>query len=310
MRLTVMCFLPPPSSGAVTETFVCESMVGKETAFKPIISTAVRADFITPLLEMSSPTLHFDYTWELDVPLALESKPLTLTNRSELPLTFLLRAQPPFSIDLWEHSLKPGDSTTVNVVFDAGYRSDRKSHKVDSKVVVAYANHPQRDEVALHAEINYPNLDFEFTQVNFGCVLNDTTKTMLVRVTNPSTVDAAFQWYFVEDEGAQTTTTAKKPYIPINQVGKLGPCITPHTPKTPHICHTSPESCRLMLTALWIAIRRCLTSCRSAPACGRARARTWNSCTTATRTASSRARACARWRAPRPPPPYAPPCPG
>jgi hypothetical protein len=68
-------------------------------------------------------------------------------------------------------------------------------------------------------DIHFPNLDFEYSQINFGCILNDTTKTMLVRVTNPSTVESAFSWTFLEDEDPMRTSNAgRKPHIPVNQV--------------------------------------------------------------------------------------------
>lgn len=56
-------------------------------------------------------------------------------------------------------------------------------------------------------------------KVSFGCVLNDTTMTKSVRVTNNSVVNCAFTWSFLEDvdEGRQGAT-ARRPYIPVNQV--------------------------------------------------------------------------------------------
>ena len=45
-------------------------------------------------------------------------------------------------------------------------------------------------------------MNFDFTTIDFGCVLNDTTKTMIMRVTNNSAVDTAFAWAFSEDEAA------------------------------------------------------------------------------------------------------------
>jgi hypothetical protein len=33
--------------------------------------------------------------------------------------------------------------------------------------------------VKLVGDIHFPNLDFEYSQINFGCILNDTTKTMM-----------------------------------------------------------------------------------------------------------------------------------
>lgn len=55
-------------------------------------------------------------------------------------------------------------------------------------------------------------------QVNFGCVLNDTTMTKAVRITNNSVVNCAFSWSFLEDaEEGRQVATSRRPYIPVNQ---------------------------------------------------------------------------------------------
>lgn len=61
-------------------------------------------------------------------------------------------------------------------------------------------------------------------QVSFGCVLNDTTMTKAVRVTNNSVVDCTFSWSFLEDvdEGRQSATV-RRPYIPVNQIFDILP---------------------------------------------------------------------------------------
>ena len=213
--------------GSVQEKLVCESRVGKDKNAKPVFNTLVKADFIEPLLEFTAPTplpLSFNYTWERGVPIAVQATPLTMTNRTLLPLHFALRTQTPFSVDCWEHSLPPGESATVRVEFDPGFKGDRQSQRIETRLSVAYQSHPHRDSIPLLGEINFPNLDFEYNVVNFGCVLNDTTKTLLVRVTNCSKVATDFQWAFLEDEdAARAASTSRKPYIPVNQVFDILP---------------------------------------------------------------------------------------
>lgn len=58
----------------------------------------------------------------------------------------------------------------------------------------------------------------------FGCVLNDTTMTKAVRVTNNSVVDCAFSWSFLEDvDEGRSSATARRPYIPVNQIFDILP---------------------------------------------------------------------------------------
>ena len=217
--------------GKMSERLLLETKVLKDKQSRIVFDTEVTADFMNPLLDLSQPNLDFSYTWQKDVPIQTISLPLTMTNKTPLPLDFVLKSLVPFSLDNCEHSLAPQQSSTIMVEFDPGYKSDRQSHKAPSALTAVYRGHPQRDNIELLGDINFPNLDFEYTVINFGCVLNDTTKTMLVKVTNSSTVDTAFSWSFVEDEDqAKNTATTKKPYIPVNQVFDILPirsCLKP-----------------------------------------------------------------------------------
>ena len=210
--------------GLCSERLLLETKVLKDKQARIVFDTEIKADFMNPLLDLSVPALDYSYTWEKDVPIEIITKPMTMTNRTPLPLHFVLKAQVPYTIDQWEHSLAPQESATINVDFDPGYKADRQSHIAESALTAVYKGHPQRDNISLKGEINFPNLDFEYTVINFGCVLNDTTKTMLVKVTNVSKVDTAFCWSFVEDEdAAKSSATTKKPYIPVNQVFDILP---------------------------------------------------------------------------------------
>ena len=205
--------------GHVSEVLVLESKVGKEKNARKVLSCTTTADFINPLLESSSPGLEFSYTFEPNVPVAVQRQPFTLRNISALTLQFALRVAPPFSVDVAELQLEPQETATVTVTFDPGYRDDRTSHFAEAKLVAVYRDHPQRDAFNMTGDINFPNLEFEYTEVDFGCVLNDTTKAMRVTMTNVSKIDTRSCWLFECDEaGMQSAATARKPYIPINQV--------------------------------------------------------------------------------------------
>jgi hypothetical protein len=61
-----------------------------------------------------------------------------------------------------------------------------------------YRGHPQKDQIKVHGEIIFPNLKFESTEINFGCVLNDTSKHINIKITNSSYVKVTYEWIFVE----------------------------------------------------------------------------------------------------------------
>lgn len=211
-------------AGLIQEELVCETRVGKEKVNKIAFVTAVRANFVDPKLTPSSPLLSFEYIHHPGNQILTQSQPLNFTNACELPLSFTLRTQTPFALDCWEAVLQPGEKVDLNVEFYPGFKDDYTCRVINGKVLVSYTGHPQKDSVELLGDISFPNLSFESTKIDFGCTLNDTQKSISINVTNISKVDTSFRWVFIEDEKeALTTATAKKPYIPINQVFDILP---------------------------------------------------------------------------------------
>ncbi|CAM9191035.1 unnamed protein product, partial [Phaeothamnion confervicola] len=211
--------------GRAIEAFACESRVGKDKAARVVFRTEVAADFVAPLLEFSRPEgFRFEYVFDSNVPIAVYSQPLALRNAGALPLDFSIRAAAPFGVDAWEHALLPGETAALEVTFDPGYRSDRRSHVADGRLTVVYRDHAQRDALPLAGAIHFPNLSFDTTKVNFGCVLNDTSMTKVVRVTNRGKVDCAFSWAFVEATAAEdAAAAATAAALPISQVFDILP---------------------------------------------------------------------------------------
>ncbi|KAL4085786.1 hypothetical protein PRIC1_014796 [Phytophthora ramorum] len=212
------------TAGFIQEDLVCETRVGKEKVNRVAFVTAVRANFVDPTLTPSSSLLSFEYIHHPGNQILTQSQPLSLMNACELPLSFTLRTQTPFALDCWEAVLQPGEKVDLNVEFYPGFKDDYTCRVINGKVFVSYTGHPQKDSVDLLGDISFPNLAFETTKIDFGCTLNDTQKSISMNVTNVSKVDTRFRWVFIEDEKeALSTATAKKPYIPINQVFDILP---------------------------------------------------------------------------------------
>eukprot|EP00232_Nephroselmis_pyriformis_P008175 CAMPEP_0182895474 /NCGR_PEP_ID=MMETSP0034_2-20130328/25702_1 /TAXON_ID=156128 /ORGANISM="Nephroselmis pyriformis, Strain CCMP717" /LENGTH=2117 /DNA_ID=CAMNT_0025029307 /DNA_START=132 /DNA_END=6482 /DNA_ORIENTATION=- len=184
--------------GLVGEELTCSSTNGKVQ--KEIFKLQVEADVAQPLLEFSEPTVNFLYSYEPDVFTAPMKHPLTIRNVSKLPLTFQLKATMPFSVDRPDWTLEPTEKTTVWVFFDPGWKHDRQSMDVKSKLAVTYSDNPQKDSIDLAGEINFPNVELDTMRMDFGCVLNDTTQRKHLKITNVSKVPAEYKWIFFEDE--------------------------------------------------------------------------------------------------------------
>lgn len=56
-----------------------------------------------------------------------------------------------------------------------------------------------QDTIGLRGEVYFPNLQFEKTEIDFGCILNDTEVTRYINVTNNSPMEVRYSWSFLLD---------------------------------------------------------------------------------------------------------------
>ena len=84
-----------------------------------------------------------------------------------------------------------------------------QTHTVDTRIVALYKDHPRRDTVVCVGDINFPNVVLDRTAMDFGCLLNDTTASQVVTVTNTSKLELDVAWSFVADEAASEREAAE-----------------------------------------------------------------------------------------------------
>ena len=194
---TISGFVKAP--GLVHEVLQCKSAIGK--ANKVVFDVNIHADVARPLLEFSSDRVEFYYQYTPETfPPEVQHKPLTVRNVSKLPLTFTMKPGHPYVLERSEWTLAPEETGTTTITFDPNCRGDRLTMTFPAKIGITYSDNPQKDSVELYAEVHYPNLSFDHQMVNFGSVLNDTTKRMYCMVKNVSIVDAVYEWCFVESD--------------------------------------------------------------------------------------------------------------
>jgi hydrocephalus-inducing protein len=203
--------------GAVIERLGCWSALDKSN--KQVYDLVVKSSFYDPLVEFSVPRLDFEYKYQPGVPIYPQNQPLTLKNVSVLPLECLIKQVPPFSVEPGEVEIQPGESVVVTLNFDPGWKSDRQSVELKEKLVVAYRDHPQKDCIDLFANICFPNLTIEKSIVDFGAILNETTKRVKVKVSNPSAVDTVYNWAIAVEE----PLLKDKDMLPVNNIFDVVP---------------------------------------------------------------------------------------
>uniref|UniRef100_H2XZ27 Hydin adenylate kinase-like domain-containing protein n=1 Tax=Ciona intestinalis TaxID=7719 RepID=H2XZ27_CIOIN len=197
----------------VCETLLCHAIIGKANGKERIIRSAIRADFISPVLELSKDKIEFRVDKRPDDVTALTPKTRTFVARniSSLPLTCVLHVEYPFQIlDFYgspqsqlEINLAISQELEITVRFDPAFKDDLVSRVAEGEVKISYKEHPHMDSVKLKGEVNFPNLDFDKSTIDFGCILNDTEVARYVDITNTSPLPVAYRWSFVVTEGEQ-----------------------------------------------------------------------------------------------------------
>jgi hydrocephalus-inducing protein len=107
------------------------------------------------------------------------------------------------------------------------------SDKISGKLTIAHANHPHRDVVHLQGEVCFPNLQILPPSIDFGCILNDTSKKKYIVLTNISEMAVNYEWSFLEEETNQLNAVQeedegngrrkKNKALPINEVFDILP---------------------------------------------------------------------------------------
>ncbi len=88
----------------------------------------------------------------------------------------------------------------MKVFFDPNSKVDKVSGVLNGKINVIFPDHPHREVVDLVGEVCFPNLKLETTIVNFGAILNDTTKKISIFMKNVSEMPVTYEWAFLEEE--------------------------------------------------------------------------------------------------------------
>ncbi|XP_075181569.1 hydrocephalus-inducing protein homolog [Anomaloglossus baeobatrachus] len=193
----------------VKERLLGHAIIGKQSGKERIMAAEVTCEFITPVLHLSKPSLHFYVEKPPEEELKEKIESVILRNVSSLPLTILLSLKPPFSL---YHSsviqeddeesplhLDTGEEVELTVRFDPSFIVDLQSQVVEEVVSIGFVEHPHTEQLTLRAEVHFPNLHLTYTHIHFGCILNDTEMMRELEVTNVSPLAVQYRWAFVPE---------------------------------------------------------------------------------------------------------------
>jgi hydrocephalus-inducing protein len=224
-------------TGKMSEPWQCQVVIGNDRKPKNVFNPIIFGNFITPILQFNQPQLKFKYLWEKGVPAAPITTDLSISNMGPLPTTINLKIDQPFSCPSEKLTLEKDAKEVIRVDFDPGMKQDRLSDHINGKLTISHDGHPHKDIVALEGEVCFPNLQILPPKIDFGCILNDTSKKKYLTLSNISEMPVAYEWSFLEDapileeieEDAMTTGGKKKKKskkskkLPINEVFDILP---------------------------------------------------------------------------------------
>jgi hydrocephalus-inducing protein len=182
------------------ETLVCQGTIDKDPARRIIVETLISANFINPLLETTPTSLKFISSQTRDDDFNLLSQELVLKNISPLALQISFKCPIPYIVSPngIDYRLNQDESVKVSVSYDPTYNTNKVSCKEHAKLLVSYAEHPQKDYIELYSEITFPNLTFSTSSLDFGCIPNETEHKKFFVITNQSSLMVEYSWSFLE----------------------------------------------------------------------------------------------------------------
>lgn len=220
--------------GKMSEPWQCQVQAGSDRKPKTVWTSSVFGNFITPTLTFNMTKLDFKYLWEKGVPSLPINKELQIKNTGPLATTIHLKIDPPFSCPIEKLTLEKEQSDVVKIDFDPGMKQDRVSDHINAKLMISHEGHPHKENVLLQGEVCFPNLKIEPPKIDFGCILNDTSKKKYLVLSNVSEMPVAYEWSFLEDvpivdeaeelaQGEKKKKRKKNKRLPINEVFDILP---------------------------------------------------------------------------------------
>ena len=191
----------------VEETFLCMGSLilaeDHKTRPRVLFSSKVQAQFINPLLDISTRGLSFSANQSIEGGLAEQMQEVKLVNVTPLPLTLTLDCLSEGHFELVtdaQAQLASGESMVAMIKYNPLATVESLSRIDTGLLKISYAEHPQTDKVGLEARVFHPNLMFSSESMAFGCVPNGHRIVRNMEITNPSLMPVEYSWEFSEKQ--------------------------------------------------------------------------------------------------------------
>ncbi|XP_062442830.1 hydrocephalus-inducing protein homolog [Rhea pennata] len=194
------------------ERLLCHAIIGSKTGKKKIMQVDVTCEFIAPVLQISAREITFRVEKEANDVLTPQYEPLNLKNISSLPVSVILSLEQPFSlcdvdrqpiyVDGRAIKLEVGEELHLSIKFNPAFHEGLDIRVAKVALIIRFVEHSHEEHIALRGEVYFPNLRFQTTAVNFGCLLNDTEDVRYIEMTNCSPLLVRYNWSFLTESHA------------------------------------------------------------------------------------------------------------
>lgn len=83
----------------------------------------------------------------------------------------------------------PKRTETIRISFNPNIYDAKISTKVKESLYIRYNGHPKNQKLDVFAEFCYPNIKLEKNEIDFGTVMNDTSKKQTLKIFNDSEIN-------------------------------------------------------------------------------------------------------------------------
>lgn len=207
------------SSGNFSMTLPCHTTIQKKRI--DLYKTLLKGTFIKPFVSFDDNLMVFNYMHNVNeeekltgnvitqqpiIPSIQLMKQMTLTNsitnRSELPLEIVVQKEFPFTLSKYKFELDVGETESFDVFFDPSYKKSFSSEIVNKRIAFGFNENPAKFYLNVRANMNFPNLSFSATSIDFGSLLKHTEDTRTIQLTNNGELDVEYEWELTYAENA------------------------------------------------------------------------------------------------------------
>eukprot|EP00916_Digyalum_oweni_P018714 GHVL01031292.1.p1 GENE.GHVL01031292.1~~GHVL01031292.1.p1 ORF type:complete len:1673 (+),score=501.02 GHVL01031292.1:423-5441(+) len=191
------------TSGDLSDVYNCNETVISKTVgggfmgpLGCVFHSKFRANFSLPTLLVLPNIVKFCYQSNAD---SILIQYINLSNISQLPVTAIVDCPYPFSCNQQGIYIDIGKNVDIELTFDSSFTLDNKnSTKINKKLNILFKDNPTQITVELVGETIFPNLNLDKKEVNFGAILNETSETEKIILTNNQDGFIDFEWVFGE----------------------------------------------------------------------------------------------------------------